>query len=511
MPTARWGLPLDGLQRRSARGSPAGPVGLAAYVPGNRASAQYGGGEGDPAILAHGSRTFPRGTVEAAGIYRINRTWGEVFQRMRQPASGSVGRGTRWMTTKFIEWYWPRLHARAFVLSRAQEYQADRIAAEIAGAPAMASALWRMECLNPWFSERFWPDLYREATHLPEPPEILDRMRSALQSPPTPDDAARWTARGLSRTTGNDDTHPAPCDRVAASGLPVEEMRKGGFPVPVRLSAADLLMGPDLNAIAQYHRQLAKERRRGVARSPSPCGGRRGAARPTTAKRLRSRARPRQPALWESARETADLRGDSRRRIYAQVLIKTPADSGTTVLLGFHLKFGDPNGESLLWRVIEGADPRWVGQAWAFQDHYRATGQTERVREVRARHDRHEADVTSIAARAVKDRTHGQIPAPRIDPTAAGAFTTRPCRAKRLRHRMAGSEKKLLHFPDRPLFESFVPQDQIPRWTFGRADRERELVKRLISGGRTARAGAGDRTGRSLSPPRSQGDGDRRC
>ena len=40
-----------------------------------------------------------------------------------------------------------------------------RLAAAIAGAPAMASALWRLECLNPWFSEQFWPELYREVAH----------------------------------------------------------------------------------------------------------------------------------------------------------------------------------------------------------------------------------------------------------------------------------------------------------------------------------------------------------
>jgi Peptidase family M48 len=94
------------------------------------------------AILAHEFAHLSARHGKSGGrIYRIHRTWAEVFQRMQQPGERSFGRATRWATAKFIEWYWPRLHARAFVLSRAQEYQADRIAAEIAGALTLTSAL----------------------------------------------------------------------------------------------------------------------------------------------------------------------------------------------------------------------------------------------------------------------------------------------------------------------------------------------------------------------------------
>jgi putative addiction module CopG family antidote len=170
---------------------------------------------------------------------------------MRQPASGSVARGARWMTAKFIECYRPRLHARAFVLSRAHEYQADQLAGTIAGAPAMALALWRLECLNPWFSERFWPDLYREAARLSEPPEILDRMTSAFRDPPAPDNAVRWVPHGLSRATGSDDTHPSLRDRVRSLGLSVDDLMKAGFPAPIASSAAEVLIGADLDAITK--------------------------------------------------------------------------------------------------------------------------------------------------------------------------------------------------------------------------------------------------------------------
>jgi hypothetical protein len=86
-------------------------------------------------------------------------------------------------------------------------------------------------------------------------------------------------------------------------------------------------------------------------------------------------------ALWESAREIADLRGlPSAEPLLRDVLYRDPAHSGAGVLLGYHLlNIGDPDGESLLWQVVERADQGWVGKAYqALQDHYRSTGQTER-------------------------------------------------------------------------------------------------------------------------------------
>jgi hypothetical protein len=435
------------------------------------------------AILAHEFAHLSARHGRSGGrIYRIHRTWSEVFQRMQRPASGSFGRGARWVTSKFIEWYWPRLHAHAFVLSRAQEYQADRLAAEIAGPTAMASALWRLECLNPWFSERFWPEFYREATQLPEPPEVVDRMRRAFQAPLAPDDAARWTARGVSRATGNDDTHPSLRDRISSLGLSVEDIAKAGFPVPVSPSAAEALMGADLDAIEKdltadwrnnnraawldRHRRAATEARRNATKDVE---------------------RPAEPhpaaaaALWESAREMADLRGlPSAEPLLRDVLYRDPAHSGAGVLLGYHLlNIGDPDGESLLWQVVERADQGWVGQAYqALQDHYRSTAQTERLREVRARHDRHEADVAKgqlerSRLEAGDTFLHHGLTCEQLEPLRRVLSARSDCGAAWL------VRKKLLYFPDRPLFVLCV-RGKYRGWRVGRDDRERTLVRQLV-------------------------------
>ena len=435
------------------------------------------------AILAHEFGHLSERHARSGGrIYRINRTWSEVFERMQRPATSSLDRRARWATRKFIEWYWPRLHARAFVLSRAQEYQADRLAAALAGGDVMASALWRLECLTPWLSERFWPELYREATDVPEPPAILVRMRSAFQVEPAPADAARWTARGLARATGNDDTHPSLRDRVSSLGIDVEQMGRTGFPVPVVVSAADVFMGSDLRSIEQdltaewqknngaawrdRYRRAATEARRAVLsdmpKSEEP------------ALKLAS-------TLWESARETADLRGLAiAEPLLREVLGHDPAHGGASVLLGYYLlTIGDPAGETLLLQVVERADQVWVGQAYKMlQDHYRLSGATERLGELRARHDRYEADLTKsqIERSRIEPRdvfvhhglTHDQlVPLRRVlavDNACAEAWLVR---------------KTLVHFPERPLFVLCV-RCKAQGWGFDKVDRHHALTRRLV-------------------------------
>ena len=263
----------------------------------------------------------------------------------------------------------------------------------------MASALWRLECLNPWFSEQFWPELYREVAHSPEPPRILDRMKQAMNEPPASIDAARWIAHGMSRATGNDDTHPSFRDRVKALGLSADEMGIAGFPPPVALAAAEVLMGPDLGAIKEdldvdwqnASRAGWQDRRRRAANE-----ARRGA--PSDASGLASPPATAAAALWESARETADLQGISAALpLLRQVLDRDPSHAGASVLLGFQLaKIGDPAGETLLWQVIESADQGWAGQAYhSLQEHYRMTGQTDRLRDLRIRQDRFEAEAAN--------------------------------------------------------------------------------------------------------------------
>jgi hypothetical protein len=435
------------------------------------------------AILAHEyAHISARHSRSGNRVYRIHRTWAHIFQQMQKPASSSFGRGTRAVTSRFIEWYWPRLHARAFVLSRAQEFEADRLAASIAGASALACGLWRMACLSPWLADRFWPDLFQEATALDEPPDVVSRLKSALETPPAPLDAARWVARGLSRVTGNDETHPAFCDRARALGVSLDDLTSGRFPTPVELSAAVAFLGADALAIEQSlaaewrNQSLAgwrDRRRRHLAES-----------RRAESKSVASpdQVRPEEVAiLWNSAREAADLNGPaSAQPLLREVLARDPLHAGANVLLGFHLvKIGDPEGERRLWQVIEMADRAWFGQACAIlKDHYRTSGQTDRVRELSSRQDRFDAVAKAADRERAQIGARDQFLEYGLGLDQIGALRTvlageRQCGAAWL------ARKKLEHFPERPLFVLAV-QAARHGWGFGRAEVERALVRRLI-------------------------------
>ena len=125
----------------------------------------------------------------------------------------------------FFRWYAPYFDAYSHVLARRQEYAADAVAAQVAGAEAMASALVRIELASDWLHGEFWPEVERSARVQSYPPmEVQERLAERLQrSLPA---HARIPARLLGREPGPDDTHPTLEKRLAAlridKSLPIE-------------------------------------------------------------------------------------------------------------------------------------------------------------------------------------------------------------------------------------------------------------------------------------------------
>ena len=95
-----------------------------------------------------------------AWIYRVSRTWDQLLERaMRQRGS--------WVFTLFFKWYAPLFDAYSFALRRAQEYEADRAAARIAGPRALADALMSVTIKGAYLEDRYWPEVGRYTPSLP--------------------------------------------------------------------------------------------------------------------------------------------------------------------------------------------------------------------------------------------------------------------------------------------------------------------------------------------------------
>ncbi|WP_165235313.1 M48 family metallopeptidase [Aquisphaera insulae] len=468
------------------------------------------------AILAHEfAHLSGRHGVGSNRIYRLLRAWSQVVARMQAPITGTVDGTVRGAILRFLGWYWPRLHARAVVLSRLHEFHADSVGAEVAGPATMAAALWRTECRSAWIFERFWPTFHGLADEQPEPPEdLFERLRQAVEVPPDSAESMRWIDRSLGQLTDNDSSHPVLPERLIALGQTPASLRAAGFPGAASPSAASLL-GPSLPLIerelAEKWRQSARaswrERNRWAAaqarRSAKPSAGEHPVASSHDADadadadvpavwNVDDEAEATEPtaappfspaevaALWDRARETAEHRGpEAAEPILNELLSRAPDHVGGTVMLGHcKLRRGDLDGERLLLGVVDLADETWMRPACdLLAAHYRETGRADRLREVRARMDAHENAVeNSRRERTSVEHSDDFLPHGQDDrtleplrtllasqPECTGAWLVR---------------KKLRFLPRRPLFVLCL-SGKTSRWGLPGDERGQLLVSRL--------------------------------
>lgn len=114
-------------------------------------------------------------------------------------------------------WYFPYFNAYSFALARLQEYEADRLAAEVAGVAPMARALARIEVVGRWDRERFIQEIDRLARDgEPIPEDLYERFPAALRGSLTEAEATAWLAEALQVPTDFHDSHPALQDRLHA-------------------------------------------------------------------------------------------------------------------------------------------------------------------------------------------------------------------------------------------------------------------------------------------------------
>ena len=286
--------------------------------------------------------------------------------------------------------------------------------------------------------------------------------------------------RGLSRTTGNDETHPAFRERAAALGVLDEDLRQRRFPAATGPPAAETLLGADLPAIereaagqwqrsalgnwrTRHRRAVSESKRLDLLQDRDP-----------------ARAIEQNSALWKSAREAAQIKGVAAAEpLLRAVLARDPGHAGASVVLGQHLlNVASPEGRCLLEQVINQADESWMRPACeVLQAHFQATGQTEQLREIRSRLDRHEKESAAAQRERAKvmasdtflahDLTETQIDLLRrrlsAYPDCGTAWLVR---------------KSLRYFPNRPLFVLCVRRKSA-RWWLSQPDRDRELVRRL--------------------------------
>ncbi len=168
-------------------------------------------------------------------VYRQRRTFGALYKQVADD------RDTSWAHALFasaLDRFMPYYNAYTFVLSRQNEYEADRTATQLVGAETNACGLIRDALLGRWFHESFWPVIFRQIDVAPRP-TILPyvSMRTAFGASYPEWATHKRLADAWREKSGLLDTHPALRDRVEATSQSLT------LPEPTGTTAAEALLG----------------------------------------------------------------------------------------------------------------------------------------------------------------------------------------------------------------------------------------------------------------------------
>lgn len=193
------------------------------------------------AVLAHefGHVSRAHGRF-GAWVGRVESTWSRLLHELE-----SQQHWARRPFILFFHWYAPYLAAHSAVLRRANEFEADRVAARVSGG-ALASALCRIEAGSRFLDRVFWPGVWEGAKDAPEPPSgVHHALAREVPAASARADAADWIAEAMAQPTRAYDSHPALRDRLAALGT------SPAPPAPFTASAAEALLGPRAAELAE--------------------------------------------------------------------------------------------------------------------------------------------------------------------------------------------------------------------------------------------------------------------
>ncbi len=422
------------------------------------------------AVLAHEfAHLSARHGRVSSWVYRLRRSWEQIFERLQQPhvrESFSL----RPLLIRFIDWFWPRFNAHAFVLSRAHEFEADAAAARLASPAHLSGALLRLQVASRLLDEKFWPDLWQSASqHATPPPAVFHALRESLHAGPTPADGEKWVAQAFDFVSSNADTHPCLAARWQALGI-----RKGEvsiWPLAAHPSAAETLLGPVLDSVRadieqQWRKvcEVAWRESHGKAASLQARLQSLHAAVPDPGADAES--------LWDKACVVMNLQGDAAAEpLLRQVLALRPAYAPAHFCLGRHLlAINDDAAEFHLERAMDEDEDLVPTACEALLVHFQRNGNTTRIRELEARLDAHEAAIAASQAERFGVASTDTLIPHGLDPeTLAPLCALLEADPDVIRAELA--QKQLRHFPKQKFFLLCI---RVRRPWHGMADRTRE-------------------------------------
>lgn len=213
------------------------------------------------AVLAHEFGHLSGKHSRFAGwIYRIRETWVQLLVRLHEhyhtSRSGSgvwyvdvlilVANGLGFLVFGcFFEWFVSKFAAYSFVLSRTDEYEADRCSANYVGSQYLAEALIDIAVKNRYLNRVFWTEIYQQADRNTNLPDAIPLMFQALKNQIPLDRQEKWLKAALAEKTDTSNTHPCLSERLRALGYLVKTSEISDKLI-ITESAADELFDKDI-------------------------------------------------------------------------------------------------------------------------------------------------------------------------------------------------------------------------------------------------------------------------
>jgi Zn-dependent protease with chaperone function len=171
-------------------------------------------------------------------VYRVRATWYQLLTNLEERRHwGSA------LFRRFFEWYVPYFNAYSFALMRTHEFEADKAAADAAGAGNAGAALAQLRFAGRVLETEYWPKLYQGTLTEQEPPEAAYApMAQLLPAVRTRNETERWLTEELELAAETTDTHPSLTERLEALGVDPSEILESREEATV--SAAEEYLGP---------------------------------------------------------------------------------------------------------------------------------------------------------------------------------------------------------------------------------------------------------------------------
>lgn len=432
------------------------------------------------AVLAHEFAHLASGHGRFGNwLYRLRRSWEQLIDDMR---SGRSSGGH--VLIGFLKWFWPRFNAHAFVLSRVQEYEADAVAAEYAGAENIARSLMRISVYDRHLDESFWDRVSSRATHEPKPPQdIFTELPALLRAGPPDESAGKWMRQAFLINTNNSDTHPCLRERLAALGQLPPEDHRAALPVLDGPTAAEAFLGEHLVLLQDMlSRDWAEKARlswmerhettRKLAEEVSEAEAEINRAGEAGAELT---------ALYKKASALIKLEGGKAGQpLIAQILERDPGHTDALYMRGEYLLSEDEEaGIADVRRAME-LDPDWTKAGLdVLASYHHRHGNKAALRELEKEWEKHsemldEAEKErSIANASNIYEPHG------LDAEVVARIAAILAAEKEVQAAWS-AQKKLWHLTKHPLHVLGL-RIKFPFWQLRRSSAKRKLIDRLIA------------------------------